>query len=289
MPFKAIAIVFMLISSQTAHAGALERLFAPAADLWPFWDNAGSLVTPTINHTNWDRFLQAHVQQHADGINRVAYATIDTNAHQSLQDYINQLQQISIRQYSRDEQLIYWINLYNAVTIDVVLQHYPVESIRQINISPGFFAEGPWGKKLMTIEGQAVSLNDIEHRILRPIWKDPRLHYALNCASIGCPNLSNRAYTVNNIDRALDEAASDYINHRRGVTTNADELIVSSIYSWFQEDFGSDDAAVIAHLQKYAASQLAKKLQRFNTISDDEYNWQLNDALPIKHDNKEDF
>ncbi len=90
----------------------------------------------------------------------------------------------------RAEQFPFWINLYNALTVKVVLDHYPVEIIRDIDISPGLFADGPWGKKLVTVEGEALSLDDIEHRILRPIWKDPRLHYVLNCAALGVPIFS---------------------------------------------------------------------------------------------------
>ena len=96
---------------------------------------------------------------------------------------------------SRDEQLAYWINLYNALTVKVILDHYPVKSILDIDISPGWFSIGPWGKKLVAVEGVEISLDDIEHRILRPIWRDPRIHYALNCAAVGCPNLLREAFT----------------------------------------------------------------------------------------------
>jgi hypothetical protein len=159
----------------------------------------------------------------------------------------------------------------------VVLDHYPVESIRDIDISPGFFANGPWGKKLVHIEGETISLDDIEHRILRPIWKDPRIHYGVNCASIGCPNLQPQAYTAESTDALLDKGARDYINHSRGVLIASNKLIVSSIYDWFMEDFGGNDKGVIAHLQRYAEPSLREQLQRFSRISDHEYDWSLND------------
>ena len=114
----------------------------------------------------------------------------------------------------RDEQCAYWINLYNALTLEVVLDHYPVDSIRDIDISPGLFSQGPWGKKLITVEGEQVSLNDIEHRILRPIWRDPRIHYAINCASLGCPNLQPRPFTGRTLDHALDLAAMRFVDIR---------------------------------------------------------------------------
>lgn len=269
--------LFLLTSG--ANAGALERLFVPAAEAWSFWDThdeAGG-----IDHSKWQRFLQDYVRSGDDGVNRVEYATAARDSA-ALHAYIESLENVDIRRYNRDEQLAYWINLYNAVTIDVVLEHYPVTSISEINISPGWFSFGPWGKKLLQIEGQALSLNDIEHRILRPLWKDSRLHYALNCASIGCPNLQRRAFTADNTQVLLEQAAHDYVNHPRGVTVADGELHVSSIYSWFREDFGNSEVDVIKHLQGYASAELAAALAAYEKINDDDYDWSLNDTKPFK-------
>ena len=134
------------------------------------------------------------------------------------------------------------------------------------------------GKKLLSIEGQPVSLNDIEHRILRPIWQDPRLHYALNCASIGCPNLSTSAYNADTMDTRLDQAATAYINNPRGVSFVDGKLYVSSIYSWFRDDFGKSDSAVIDHLKHYAAAPLKDTLSSTGRIAGDRYDWSVNDA-----------
>ena len=106
---------------------------------------------------------------------------------------------LTITDYNKKEQLAYWINLYNSLTIKVVLEHYPVKSIKEIKLS-GIFKPGPWKKELVIIEGKKLSLDNIEHDILRPIWKDNRVHYAVNCASIGCPNLQNSAFTAKNSD-----------------------------------------------------------------------------------------
>ena len=280
MRFQFVPLLFCLLLSPFAQAGMLERLFAPEAELWPFWDTQDATSTQTIDHSAWNHFLQRHVQQGDDGINRVYYVEVKDNDHSALQDYIAQLQIIPIRQYNRQQQLAYWINLYNALTVDIVLQHYPVASIRDIDISPGLFGDGPWGKKLLSIEDQDVSLNDIEHRILRPIWREPRLHYALNCASLGCPNLQAQAYTTANMEQTLDAAARAYINHPRGVRIDNGRLIVSSIYSWFREDFGENEAAVIGHLRNYARPELARQLQGLTSIADDKYDWRLNDSQP---------
>ena len=151
-----------------------------------------------------------------DGVNRVAYGKVAPQDKQALASYVDRLSKVQVTKLARSEQLPYWINLYNAATVKVVLDHYPVESILKIDISPGLFAKGPWKKKLLTVEGEAVSLDDIEHRILRPIWKDPRTHYAVNCASLGCPNLQPRAFTAGNMDELLDAGARAYVNHPRG-------------------------------------------------------------------------
>lgn len=286
-PYCSLLHLYMLLtvltlvqtfSSQYACAGALERLFAPKTDLWPFWDHSGE--STGIDHAPWQRFLQAHVHTGDDGINRVDYAQITAAERSSLRDYISGLERIEIRGYRRDEQLAFWINLYNAATVSVVLEYYPVSSIR--DISPGFLSFGPWGKKLLRIEGQELSLNDIEHRILRPLWREPRLHYALNCASLGCPNLQRDAYTPDNTQAMLDRAAREYVNHPRGVAIVDGELRVSSIYSWFREDFGSGEADVIKHLREYAQPELAAELAGFSSIDDDQYDWALNNMTPVE-------
>ena len=196
-----------------------------------------------------------------------------------MDDYLLQLTRLSISRYNRHEQLAYWINLYNALTIAVVLEHYPVKSILDISISPGLFKVGPWDKKLIEVEGEMLSLNDIEHRILRPIWSDPRVHYAVNCASIGCPNLRPRAFTAEDLDDTLDRAARDYINSDRGVVYQDGDLYVSSIFDWFQEDFGDNDQEVIQHLRQFADPTLEARLAKTARIRDDFYNWELNDLM----------
>ena len=250
---------------------------APKAKLWDRWLSHDSQATLQVDHSPWSRFLSAYLIPGKDGVNLLAYGQVAPADRLILERYITSLANIPVSQLNRSEQKAFWINLYNALTVQVVLDHYPVESIRDIDISPGFFANGPWGKQLVRIEGEAVSLDDIEHRILRPIWKDPRIHYGVNCASIGCPNLQLQAFTAKNTDALLDKGARDYINHPRGVRVAGNRLIVSSIYDWFIEDFNGNDEGVIAHLQRYAEPGLREQLQRFNRISDHEYDWSLND------------
>lgn len=260
-----------------------EALFAPKSDLWERWTAHSPAATVSIEHGEWDAFLAGNLVEHSDGVNRIAYAKVSDADRRRLKGYLAALSAVPISDFSRSEQRAYWINLYNALTVDVVLDHYPVDSIRDISISPGFFSLGPWGKKLIRIEGEEVSLDDIEHRILRPIWKDPRIHYAVNCASLGCPKLLPRAFTAANTEALLEEGARDFINSDHGARFDSDErLTASSIYDWFQEDFGGDEAGVIAHLRIYAQPALAAKLEGVTDVYDFDYDWTLNDAAPAK-------
>ena len=198
---------------------------APKADLWERWTQHDDRSMKWIDHTVWNQFLGVYVKSHPSGVSRVMYAAVTPSDQQMLQHYLETMQAIPISTYNRREQKAYWINLYNALTVSIVLDHYPVMSIRDIDISPGLFSDGPWGAPLLIIEGQRVSLNDIEHRILRPIWKDNRVHYALNCASLGCPNLAAAAYTAYNLESFLERGAREYINHPRGVVFESGTLV----------------------------------------------------------------
>ncbi len=247
---------------------------APSSDLWAVWTANDPESRQQIDHSIWQGLLNRYVINAADGIARVDYANVSSDDRAQLKHYLSTLRTVSISGFSRPQQMAYWINLYNALTVDVVLDHYPVDSIRDIKLS-GLFSSGPWNKSLLEIEGREVSLNDIEHRILRPIWSDARIHYALNCASLGCPNLQNEAFTEDNIDALLEKAATEFINHPRAVRIDDDELIVSSIYDWFIEDFGDSEASVIQHLKHYAREDLKLTLSRFDEFVDD-YDWSLN-------------
>jgi hypothetical protein len=258
-----------------------EALFAPKADLWERWTAHSETSTDSIDHSAWDAFLVKYLVAHSDGVNRVAYARVSDEDKAGLEDYLSSLSATRISDFSRDEQRAYWINFYNALTVDVVLDHYPVDTIRAIDISPGFFSIGPWGKKLVRVEGEELSLDDIEHRILRPICRDPRIHYSVNCAALGCPKLMPTAFTSKNGEALLEQGARDFINSYHGARFDSKgRLTASSIYGWFQEDFGGDETGVIEHLRQYAYPALEAKLDGATEVYDFEYDWKLNDAVP---------
>ncbi len=242
---------------------------------------AAAAGTGVFDHTAFDILLDKFARASRDGIVRVDYpawkrSTADRSA---LRRYIEAMAATDPLSLSRDEQFAFWANLYNALTLDVVLEAYPVTSIRQIK--PVFFALGPWKKDLVRVSGVDLSLDAIEQDILRKGWRDPRLHYSFNCASISCPNLPLRAWRGAGLSPALDAAARAYVNHPRGVRFDGEALVVSSIYKWYAADFGGSDAAVIRHLGSFAAQPLRKRLDAAGQIARDGYDWSLN-ATPMR-------
>ena len=260
-------------ATQLLWAGLAQAAAPP--ELIPMWDASDDANATTVDHAPWQELLDAYLSEHPSGINRFDYGALQAHGEHRAQlaSYIDALAAIDPRTLAKAEQLAYWINLYNAVTVSVVTDHYPVESIR--DISDSLFTFGPWGIELVIVAGQPLTLDNIEHGILRPIWGDPRIHSAVNCASIGCPNLAPEAYRSDNVEALLEQGATDYVNHPRGARETEDDLLVSSIYDWWQADFGGTDAGVLAHLKRYARPELAETLDRY-TEFDDEYDWNLN-------------
>lgn len=250
---------------------------APEAELWEHWAAEDPASRLKVDHSAWTGFLGKYLRHSPGGISRVAYSEVTPGDRAALEGYIESLAALRPTALRRAAQKAYWINLYNALTVKVVLDHPGVRSIRDIDISPGLFANGPWDAKLISVEGLAVSLNDIEHRILRPIWRDPRVHYAVNCASLSCPNIPARALTAENSEGFLETGARQYINHARGVSIRDGRLEVSSIFKWYKDDFGGSDEALIVHLRQYADPELSEALKGVGRISGHSYDWGLNE------------
>jgi Protein of unknown function, DUF547 len=280
---KAATIFFRQVSLWAIMALGLSLLAArdleaaPNAELWPRWQKHDPASRQKIDHGPWEAFLKQYVvSPHPSGINRVRYQLVGDDDRKLLKNYLQSLQGLPISSYNRAEQRAYWINLYNGLTVDLILSRYPVASIRDINISPGLLSRGPWGAKLLSIEGEKLSLDDIEHRILRPGWKDERIHYAINCASLGCPHLQPVAYTSANMEQLLEKGAREYVNHPRGVAIRNGTLHVSSIYVWFQEDFGGSTESLMDHWTKYASPTLGDALKNYSGGLEHDYDWHLN-------------
>ncbi len=272
---RAIAVPILIVSLGLL---APQLRAAPKSDLWPRWQDHRPGSQIVVDHGEWQYFLDRYLDTNrSDNVARVRYGDVSSADRRRLDAYVDMLQNIRATRLNRDQQLAYWINLYNAYTVKVIIDHYPVRSIRSINIS-GIFRIGPWDAKLIEIEGEEITLNDIEHRILRPIWNDPRIHFALNCASIGCPNLAPVAYRGDNAEELLEQAAHEFIGHPRAVELVDGVATLSSIFNWYQQDFGADRNAAFAYLARYSEGALARALANHRGAVRYHYDWSLNDA-----------
>lgn len=258
----------------------LEAQLAPAAEPLKRWERHDAASARVIDHRAWGAFLAQYRTIGTDGVARIRYAGVTPADRAALGQYLARLEAADIDALGRPEQFAYWVNLYNAATLRLVLERYPVKSIRDIALGGGLFETGPWGAKLVTVKGERLSLDDIEHRILRPLWRDPRIHYVVNCASIGCPDVPPAPLTGANAEAMLEAAARTYINHPRGAALRDGRLEVSSLYRWYRADFGGGEAGVLAHLRRYAAPPLAAQLASVSAIDRYRYDWALNDAGP---------
>ncbi|WP_298851836.1 DUF547 domain-containing protein [uncultured Ruegeria sp.] len=271
-------IAALMLSLLTACA-SVERLALPAPN--PLQNQALTRAAnppgTKVDHSDWSAFLSRYVSPDAQGVNRVAYVQVTQADRTRLDAYLNDLQSVDPAMLTRRQHLAYWINLYNALTLGVVLDNYPVASIRDITDGPLSF--GPWDRPLAQVAGQDLTLNDIEHRIIRPTFDEPRIHYALNCAAVGCPNLMDRAWQGNTLEEDFAAAERAYVNDPRGARfDDRGRLILSKIYIWFRGDFGDSEKAVIASIAQASEPDLKARLMENPRVRAYRYNWALNDA-----------
>ncbi|MEQ8858642.1 MAG: DUF547 domain-containing protein [Pseudomonadales bacterium] len=251
-------------------------LAAPAAELWSFWERSDETSDEQVDHGAWQTLLDAYLVATGDNRTLFRYKAVSSGDRAALDAYVAGLTDVDPRSLARAEQLPYWINLYNALTVQVVLNHPDETSI--LDMGGGFFRPGPWNDDVARIAGQDVTLNDIEHRILRPIWNDQRIHFAVNCASIGCPNLAPRAYTRSNTPELLDAGQHDYLHHPRGLSLDdSGRLTLSSIFDWYVADFGGNTAALLGYLASQRPD-LVDDLTNYAGRIRYEYDWSLNQA-----------
>jgi len=209
-----------------------------------------------ISHEAFNILLKKYVDK--DG--KVDYDGFK-KSEEALNDYLKHLGSYRVNdKWSKNAQMVYWINAYNAGTIALVLKHYPLKSIKQIH-------EGkPWDFKFLRMGKQTYSLNQIEHQILRKQFKDARIHFVLNCAARGCPPLHNRAFTVSNLDLLLEGRTREFIRGQNKIEPGFTKL--SKIFEWYAEDFGD--------LKEFINKYSLKKINRNTVIDYKPYNWGLN-------------
>ncbi|WP_158975924.1 DUF547 domain-containing protein [Cellulophaga sp. L1A9] len=211
----------------------------------------------TLDHSQWTVLLKKYV----DDNGQVNYKGFLQDRNR-LEDYLDVLsKQVPTNNWSVQELLAYYINLYNAHTVALVLRNYPLKSIQDI--------DGPWTTDFVKIGDKELSLGALEHSILRKM-NEPRIHFAINCASTSCPKLLNEAYTPENIEDQLEEAALGFIISGNNTITQ-DELILSRIFKWYKGDFSNGE--LISYLKPFTKIEIASKA----AIDYKEYDWSLNE------------
>lgn len=245
---------------------------------WERWLPHDETSMLKIDHGPWERFLLRYLRRGEDGVHRLAYGRVTDASRLTLVTDLERLSNIDIARYNRHEQMAFWLNLYNMLTVKLVLDNYPIASVRDLLDPATGRNGGPWRKKLISVDQVPLSLTDIEDRILKPIWRDPRINYAITCAAIGCPNLQPEPFVGERLEQQLSDAAMAYINDPRCITIENNQLRVSSLYRWNIDDFGGSELEVIHHLMAYAKPSLAMALQGFDRFDGDGFDWRLNDA-----------
>lgn len=231
-----ISSIFLLsFNLGYAQGGKTEK----AINLWD--ELLGTYVTPG-GHVNYEGFKQ------------------DKNFQKCLDLFTSQGPQDS---WTRDQKMAYWINVYNAFTVKLIVDHYPLESIKDI--------EEPWDIALINIDGKSYTLNNVEHDILRPDFKDPRVHFAVNCASFSCPVLHNEAIRAESLNSTLDTLTKNFLNdiHRNRISSRKAEI--SKIFEWFKDDF-----ATVGGVRKFIEEYRGSKINPDLELTYIPYDWKLN-------------
>jgi len=265
-----LSVIGFLMSMVMSHS-------AIAADVIEFWDARNDESTQVVDHSQWQEILNTYLNdEDPSGINRFDYKSVTSEDSDKLDAYLDHLQSQSPRQLSSEEQFAYWVNLYNAKTVDYIIDGVQKDDIKSIKeIRSKFVIPGPWKRSDLKVEGKKLSLDNIEHGILRPIWKDHRIHYAVNCASIGCPNLLKTAYTLENTEDLLDIAEEDFLTHSRAARLDGETVILSSLFDWYGADFASSQSEFYEYLSDFVEPEIGDILLGEPNVKYD-YDWGLN-------------
>ncbi|MBL4606258.1 MAG: DUF547 domain-containing protein [Pseudomonadales bacterium] len=247
-----------------------------------------ALAENAFNHTQWDQLLKRHVININHGVaTEVDYQGM-AKERATLKVYLDKLSrvsQVTFDQWDKSQQLAFLINAYNAWTVEFILTRYPdIKSIKDL----GSFLRSPWSKTFIPLFGKMLSLDDIEQDLIRHSgrYNDPRIHFAVNCASIGCPALRAEAYSAAKLDEQLKDQTRLFLSDHRRNRLKKDELQVSSIFKWYREDFEkgwqgihSIQELFIQHAEEMGLNKADVENIQAGKIEFEflDYNWLLND------------
>ena len=226
--------------------------------------------TLPVSHSQWDNLLKKHVDE-AGNVNYKGFVKDST----ILNKYIMYLGKNGPNNegWSRDEKLAYYINFYNAATVQLIVRHYPLESIKDIGSKIQIpFINTPWQVKFIKIGDEIYNLDNIEHNIIRKGYDEPRIHFALVCAAVSCPRLRNEAFLAEKLEDQLTDQARKFLSHPGKNKISKNELEISRIFQWFTGDF-TKHGSIQEFLNKYSDVEISPDAD----IEYFDYNWALND------------
>ena len=231
-----------------------------------------------FDHSRFDQVLKTYVNNQG---------LVDYNGiagDQSFKMYMESLKSAQLDSMSRDGQLAFWINAYNAITIDKVIKWKPKKSARETFVPGVWTSTKFFTTREHTVAGKSLSQDDIEHEILRKHFKDPRIHFAIICASSSCPRLPRFAYTDENVQAKLEEETRKYVNSDRGTQIDSakNTLYLSKLFDWFSGDFESKAGSVLDFLKRYLNEKTLAFLEENPNIKYIHYDWSLNAQAPLK-------
>lgn len=256
---------------------------APKSELIEFWDDREELSVMQVDHSAWQDILTVYVDdQHPSGINRFDYSSVTASDAAKLKNYLSYLQKLEPRQLNSEEAKAYWINFYNATLVDKIADAYESGSRRAIKrLMKGGVESRALTRDTTELLMQEISLNDIQHGILRPIWKDPRVHFVLSTAALSGANIQKTAFTGANNEALLEKAKTEFMQHPKAVRAEGNSLVLNSVFEWYAPDFGENRSAVLAYIRENTSDAMRQAMDGQPQIRF-YYNWDLNtiDAQP---------
>lgn len=239
-----------------------------------FLANFTSFQTMAGDHGSFNAILNEYVE---GGYFDYEAFMEDRSARDGLDQYLSEMSRVKTDKLNRDEELAYWMNLYNASTIQLIEKNYPVESINDL----GGWLTSPFEKEFIETQRGTISLDAVEHEIIRPTFDEPRIHFALVCAAKSCPPLRNEAYVADQLDDQLEDQTKEFLSSEKNnfiLKNRRLNMKISSIFHWYGEDFGGE-AGIAQYVAEYLPEKKAKPILNDNyTIEYLDYNWELNQA-----------
>ncbi len=221
-------------------------------------EDEGPLTLQKVDYSTWDKLLKKYV----DDQGNVDYKNFRKEIG-LLNSYLELQTKNPVSEYdTKESKLVYYINLYNAATVKLILDNYPLGSIKDL--------KGPWNRQVVTIRNKQLSLGDIEHNILRKM-DEPRIHFAINCASYSCPKLLNEAFTVEKLEDLLEKSARTFVNDPKRNVITKEKAMLSQIFKWYKKDF-TNKVSLTDYINQYSTIKITKE----TSIEFINYDWRLN-------------